>query len=102
MELSNLLQDNLLRFCESSKDSDYSFNLNQLLATTLDEYESQSRSGSTSETPNPTPTTSPTPKSRFAASKTARDIQEARHRGVPKKTQQDTSYCVRVREQFQL
>ena len=102
MELSNLLQDNLLRFCESSKDSDYSFDLDQLLATALDKYKSQSGSRSASETPNPTPTTSPTPKSRFAASKTARDIQEVRRQGVHKKTQQDTSYCVRVREQFQL
>ena len=101
MELSDLLQDDLLRFCESSEDSDYSFNLDQLLATALrDEYESQSGFRPASETPNPAPTTSPTPKSRFAAPKTARDIQEARRQGVPKKTQQDTSYCVRVWEQW--
>ena len=89
MELSDLLQDDLLRFCESSEDSDYSFDLDQLLATALDEYESQSGSRPASETPDPTATTSPTPKSRFAAPKTATDIQEARRQGVPKKTQQD-------------
>ena len=69
MELSDLLQDDLLRFCESSEDSDYSFDLDQLLATALDEYESQSGSRPASETPTPAPTTSPTPKSRFAAPK---------------------------------
>ena len=100
MELSDLLQDGLLRFCESSGDSDYSFDLDQLLATALDEYKSQSGSRPASETPNPAPTTSPTLKSRFAAPKTARDILEARRQGVPKKTQQDTSYCVRVWEQW--
>ena len=77
MELSNLLQDNLLRFCESSKDSDYSFDLNQLLATALNEYESQSGSGSASETPNPTPTTSPIEDSeRYSRSETPRSSQE--------------------------
>ena len=101
MELSHLLQDDLLRFCESSEDSDYSFDLDQLLATALEEYESQSESRPASETPNPAQLPcSPTPKSRFAAPKTARDIQEARRQGVPKKTQQDTSYCVRVWEQW--
>ena len=94
------MQDDLLRFCESSEDSDYSFDLDQLLVTALDEYESQSGSRPASETPDPAATTSPTPKSRFAAPKTATDIQEARRQGVPKKTQQDTSYCVRVWEQW--
>ena len=85
-----------LRFCESSEDSDNSFDLDQLLSRALDEYESQSGSGPASETPNPAPTTSPTPQSRFAPPKTAKDVQEARRQGVPKKTQQDTYYCVRV------
>ena len=62
MELSDLLQHDLLRFCESSQDSDNSFDLDQLLSRALDEYESQSGSGPVSETPNPAPTTSPTPK----------------------------------------
>ena len=58
MELSDLLQDDLLRLCESSEDNDYSFDLDQLLATRP-----------ASETPTPAPTISPTPKSRFAAPK---------------------------------
>ena len=62
MELSHLLQDDLLRFCESSEDSDYSFDLDQLLATALEEYESQSESRPASETPNPAQLLAPPPK----------------------------------------
>ena len=51
MELSDLLQHDQLRFCESSKDSDNSFDLVQLLSSTLDEYESQSGSSPASEIP---------------------------------------------------
>ena len=62
MQLSDLRQHDLLRFCESSEHSDSTFDLDQLLSSAQDEYESQSASGPASETPNPAPTTSPTPK----------------------------------------
>lgn len=62
MELSDLLQHDLLWFCKNSEDSDNSSDLVKLLSNTLDEYESQSGFGSASETPNPAPTTSSTSK----------------------------------------
>ena len=42
MELGNLLQHDLLQFCKSSEDSDNSFDLDQLLSSAVDKYESQS------------------------------------------------------------
>ena len=56
MEMSDLLQHDLLWFCENSEDSDNSFDLTELLSKALDEYESQSGFGSASETPNPAST----------------------------------------------
>ena len=69
MELNDLLQHDLLWFCENSEDSNNSFNLVKLLSNALNEYESQSGFGSASETPNPAPTTSSTPKQQIRCTK---------------------------------
>lgn len=76
MELSDLLQDHLLWFCKSSNDSNNSFDPPQkhLILPQL-----PSRL---------------TPKSRFGAPKTTTDVQEAKGQEVPKKTKQNTCYCV--------
>ena len=38
--------------------------------------------------------------SRFAAPKTNKEIEEARRQGIPRRTQQDTQYCVRLWEEW--
>ena len=121
MELSDLLGEELLAFCSDDirEDMDASAfdvlqlesipeDIDTLFASAFDAFEFES-------IPNPTPTstipvpsatqchTSSTPTTsarRFAPPKTEQEIQEARIKGIPKKTLEDTQYCVKVWEEW--
>ena len=102
MELLDLLGEDLLSFCSESSDE---FEIDQLF---LSAFELCDREQSVVSPAPGSPTRpyqqakptvdSPTPgfKERFAKPKTEGEIQEARLKGVPKKTLDDTRYCMSV------
>ncbi len=115
MELSDLLGEELLEFCAADIDID------DLVATAyLSEYESRAPPlaldlavpGRAATEPasalSARGTSSPSPQNpflssvrqRFVAPKTEKEIQEARTKAVPKKTLEDTQYCVRVWQEW--
>ena len=112
MELSDFLGTDLLEFCASPWTWDES---PDDPTSAAQEYESLAPPLSFSASapvpgPAPTPVRSSSHSSnrdckslgttRFATPKSEAEIQEARSKGVPKKTRQDTEYCVRVWQEW--
>ena len=112
MELTDFLSDELLAFC--SDDTEVHKDIDALFASafdTLDESVPIPDSAPTNAIPDircqasSTPACSYTPTlstsaGRFAPPKTDREIQEVRNKGIPKKTLEDTKYCVKVWEEW--
>ena len=110
MELSDLLSDELLAFCSDDTERE---DIDTLFASAFDVLEFEAIPGptpisvipaltatqcQTSSTPNPSAHSASA--GRFAQPKTDQEIQEARKKGIPKKTLQDTHYCVKVWEEW--
>ena len=110
MASSEFLSDQLL-------DWAYDSDIDKLLLAAINEYESNSanllntatrtssadssatRAATTRDTlsysaPDPTSTSNAPALSRFAAPRTDLQVEQAKHTGIPKKTLQDTKYCV--------
>ena len=110
MELTDFLSDEILAFC--SDDTELNEDIDVLFASAFDTLlDAIPDSAPTNVIPDircktsPTPTCSYTPThsssaGRFAPPKTDREVQEARNKGIPKKTLEDTNYCVKVWEEW--
>ena len=103
MELSDLLSDQLVSFCG---DLDTDDDIDAIFAAAFDILQ-QSGPASTSiihaETTEPTsstPTANCNVNARFAPPKTDDEIKQLRSKGIPKKTLEDTHYCMKVWEQW--
>ena len=86
MELSDLLSDELLAVCDTSSPE---VDIDALFATAFQEFEATPIHAN----PCPTPTDSAVAE-RFAPPKTEAEILEAQTKGIPKKTLEDTQYCI--------
>ena len=92
MELSDSLSDELLAVCDTSSPK---VDIDALFATAFHEFEA------TPIHANPCPThTDSAVAERFAPPKTEAEILEARTKGIPKKTLEDTQYCMKVWEEW--
>ena len=92
MELSDLLSDELLAVCDTSSPE---VDIDALFATAFQEFEATPIHANRC----PTPTDSAVAE-RFAPPKTEAEILEARTKGIPKKTLEDTQYCIKVWEEW--
>ena len=96
--LSDLLSDELLSFCG---DIDTDDDIDAIFAAAFDALD-QSGPAPTdiihAETTSSTPTA--TCNARFAPPKTDDEIKQLRNKGIPKKTLEDTHYCMKVWEQW--
>ena len=100
LRLRDLLSPNLLDFCDSDSDDELFLSAFDTLETELLTTPSPELVPSPAQAVLPSPAqTRPTP-SRFAAPKTEEDIKSIKLNGIPKKTQDDTQYCLRVWEEW--
>ena len=97
MEMEQLLSDKLLEWLHSNIEVD----IDRLLLAASDSYEklplsqSQELVSETSSTHETSPAPSK-PSHTFVAPKTKEEIRNARVKGVPSKTIEDTKYCVNL------
>ena len=108
MELEDFLSDSLLEWCVAEGERDDS-ELDSFFLTAIDSFEREHATSSAQRSKSPRPLTSSTPTCNlaastsarpFAAPKTDKEILDARVSGVPKKTQEDTQYCVKLWEDW--
>ena len=104
MELEDFLSDSLLEWCVAESAQENS-ELDSFFLSALDSFERDHATNSAQSYLSPRPPTSsthassraaPTSARPYAAPKTDQEIADARVSGVPKKTQEDTQYCVRL------
>ena len=115
MDLADLLSNSVMEWCEDNSDeadeADYQSDIDRILLAAIESFEQQQQQQQprplTSKYETPRPLTSPTPtplttssNRPFATPKTQQEIADARVSAVPKKTQQDTEYCVRLWEEW--
>ena len=115
MDLADLLSDSVMEWCEDNSneadEADYQSDIDRILLAAIESFEQQQQQQQprplTSKYETPRPLTSPTPtplttssNRPFATPKTQQEIADARVSAVPKKTQQDTEYCVRLWEEW--
>ena len=109
MDLTNLLSGSVMEWCDDNSDeadeadeADCQSNIDCILLVAIESFERQQPHPLTAKYETPRPLTSPTPiplttssNRPFATSKTQQEIADTVS-AVPKKTQQDTEYCVRM------
>ena len=103
MELSDLLSDELLSFCG---DFDTDDDIDAIFAAVFDVLHQSGpaptdviHAGTTDPT-SYTPTATCNVNARLAPPKTNDEIKQLRNKGIPKKTLEDTQYCMKVWEQW--
>ena len=104
MEPSQLFSSSIMDWLSTNSDAVIDY----LLAVASDDYKLNSPADSAQNMPAPTPshfsgTYEPlplTPHSRFATPKRAEEVMDARLKGIPKRTQQDTQYCLKLWEEW--
>ena len=98
--MNGLLYDDLLQWILSPQESE----IDGLLSQALDAFEASQVQETESHVDTVTPTASSSSlrgsACRFAEPKSDEEIAEARAKGIPLKTQQDTKYCVRLWEDW--
>ena len=86
LRLQDLLSQDLFDFCDSNCDD-------ELFLTAFESFENELQTFSSPTQTKPIST-------RFAAPKTEKDIEKIKLNGIPKKTQVDTEYCMKVWEEW--
>ena len=94
LELSDFLSEELLRFCQND-DSEESGALDSLLLQASELFEAEV--GAESKAKQSVAGGARTTRT-FAAPKTDEEVAEARSKGVPYKTQEDTAWCISIWE----
>ena len=108
LNLGDLLSDSLLECCEFHPEED-EHTIDSFLLSALDAYEHEyvtapaqpiEQSHPLSAVTSPTPNSKPSTFRPFAAPVLDEDVVKARVESVPKKTREDTKYCVNLWEEW--